>query len=42
MLRYILRRPGQGLLVLVALYTTVFFLVGWMQGDPFSGENTIV
>lgn len=39
MLRYILQRLGQGLLVLVALYTIVFFLVGWMPGDPFSSNE---
>ena len=42
MLRYILQRLGQGVLVLFALYTIVFFLVGLMPGDPFSsGDKNI-
>ncbi len=39
MLRYILQRLAQGVLVLFALYTIVFFLVGWMPGDPFSSNE---
>ncbi len=36
MLRYILQRLGQGVLVLWALYTIVFFLADLMPGDAFS------
>ena len=39
MLKYILQRLLQGLLVMLALYTIVFFLVGWMPGDPFSSNE---
>ena len=39
MLKYILRRLAQGVLVLFALYTIVFFLVGLMPGDPFSSNE---
>ena len=39
MFKYILQRLLQGLLVMLALYTIVFFLVGWMPGDPFSSNE---
>ena len=41
MLRFILSRLLQGLLVLFALYTITFFLVKAMPGDPFTGEKNI-
>ena len=41
MLRFILNRLLQGLLVLFALYTITFFLIKAMPGDPFTGEKNI-
>ena len=39
MWRYILHRLGQGVLVLFALYTLVFWLVKAMPGEAFSASE---
>jgi len=41
MLKIILSRLGQGLIVLVFLYTATFFLVRMMPGDVFTEEKAI-
>ena len=41
MLRFIINRLLQGLLVLFALYTITFFLAKAMPGEPFTTEKNI-
>lgn len=41
MLRIIISRLAQGLLVLVFLYTVTFFLVRWMPGDMFTSDKAL-
>ncbi|MFT4549546.1 MAG: oligopeptide transport system permease protein [Verrucomicrobiales bacterium] len=41
MLRFVVNRLLQGLIVLLALYTITFFLIKGMPGDPFTGEKNI-